>query len=213
MVEIELKFQLPESKKKCIASTKAQNCPKIRLQAKYYDTTERLLAQNHMAIRLRQEGDHWVQTFKASGKNHLERIEHEVHLGQCDVEPELNLELFSESKVVKDLLDQVLGEQQQLTLQFKTDVQRTFKIFSIDETDIEVCLDDGIVSAAELSEKICEVEFELKQGSPEQLILFTQDWVKNISFGSMYVVRLNVAIYCQFNKSISCGESQELDIK
>ena len=100
---------------------------------------------------------------------------------RCDVEPELNLELFSESKVVKDLLDQVLGEQQQLMLQFKTDVQRTFKIFSIDETDIEVCLDDGIVSAAELSEKICEVEFELKQGSPEQLILFTQDWVKKLS--------------------------------
>ena len=179
MVEIELKFQLPESKKKSVLQAlKPKTAQKIRLQAKYYDTTERLLAQNHMAIRLRQEGDHWVQTFKASGKNHLERIEHEVHLGQCDIEPELNLELFSENKVVKDLLDQVLGEQQQLMLQFKTDVQRTFKIFSIDETDIEVCLDDGIVSAAELSEKICEVEFELKQGSPEQLILFTQEWVK-----------------------------------
>ena len=179
MVEIELKFQLPESKKKSVLQAlKPKTAQKIRLQAKYYDTTEHLLAQNHMAIRLRQEGDHWVQTFKASGKNHLERIEHEVHLGQCDIEPELNLELFSENKVVKDLLDQVLGEQQQLMLQFKTDVQRTFKIFSIDETDIEVCLDDGIVSAAELSEKICEVEFELKQGSPEQLILFTQEWVK-----------------------------------
>ncbi|WP_130803055.1 CYTH and CHAD domain-containing protein [Acinetobacter ihumii] len=180
MVEIELKFQLPENKKKSVLQAlKAKTAQKIRLQAKYYDTADRLLAQHHMAIRLRQEGDNWVQTFKASGKNHLERIEHEVHLGQCNVEPELNLNLFFENKAVRNLLDQVLGEQQdQLTLQFKTDVNRTFRIISIDETDIEVCLDDGIVSTAEQSEKICEVEFELKQGSPEQLILFTQDWVK-----------------------------------
>ncbi|MCU4415189.1 CYTH and CHAD domain-containing protein [Acinetobacter sp. WU_MDCI_Axc73] len=180
MVEIELKFQLSESKKKSVLQAlKPKTAQKIRLQAKYYDTADRLLAQNHMAIRLRQEGDLWVQTFKASGKNHLERIEHEVHLGQCDIEPELNLELFSENKTVKGLIDQILNRQKnQLTLQFKTDVQRTFNIISMNETDIEVCLDDGIVSAGERSEKICEVEFELKQGSPEQLILFTQSWVK-----------------------------------
>ncbi|MBK0063872.1 MULTISPECIES: CYTH and CHAD domain-containing protein [unclassified Acinetobacter] len=180
MVEIELKFQLPEGKKKSVLQAlKANTAQKIRLQAKYYDTPDRLLAQNHMAIRLRQEGDHWVQTFKASGKSHLERIENEVHLGQCKVEPKLNLDLFSENKIVKNLLNQVLGTQHdQLILQFKTDVQRTFRLLSFNETEIEVCLDDGTVSTAEQSEKICEVEFELKQGSPEQLIFFTQDWVK-----------------------------------
>ncbi|MPW43276.1 CYTH and CHAD domain-containing protein [Acinetobacter guerrae] len=179
MVEIELKFQLSERKKKSVLQAlKAKTAQKIRLQAKYYDTADRVLAKNHMAIRLRQEGDHWVQTFKASGKSHLERIENEVQLGQCEVEPELNLDLFSENKIVKDLLDQVLADQRhQLTLQFQTDVHRTFRIITIDGTDIEVCLDDGVVSTTEQSEKICEVEFELKQGSPEQLILFTQDWV------------------------------------
>ena len=180
MVEIELKFQLPENKKKSVLQAlKPKTAQKIRLQAKYYDTPDGLLAQNHMAIRLRQEGDLWVQTFKASGKSHLERIENEVHLGQCTSEPELDLSLFFEDKTVEKLIRQVLGEEiNQLILQFKTDVHRTFRVISMDDTEIEVCLDDGVVSTAEQSEKICEVEFELKKGSPQQLILFTQDWVK-----------------------------------
>lgn len=180
MVEIELKFQLPESKKKCVLQAlKPKTAEKIRLQAKYYDTPDRLLAKNHVALRLRLEGDHWVQTFKAAGKNHLERIESEIHLGKCELEPELDLSLFENNKTVKDRLEEVLGDHQdQLKFQFKTDVERTFRIFQIEDTAIEVCLDDGIVSTADQSEKICEVEFELKSGSAEQLILFTQEWVK-----------------------------------
>ena len=42
-----------------------------------------------MALRLRKEGEDWVQTFKAAGKNHLHRIEAEVDLGICSEEPEL----------------------------------------------------------------------------------------------------------------------------
>lgn len=54
------------------------------MQAKYYDTADRLLAKNYVAIRLRQEGDHWVQTFKAATKNHLQRIEEDIYLGKCE---------------------------------------------------------------------------------------------------------------------------------
>lgn len=138
MVEIELKFQLPESKKKSLLQAlKPKTAEKIRLQAKYYDTPDRLLAKNHVALRLRLEGDHWVQTFKAAGKNHLERIESEIHLGKCELEPELDLSLFENNKTVKDRLEEVLGDHQdELKFQFKTDVERTFRIFQIDRKSV-----------------------------------------------------------------------------
>ncbi|WP_457970757.1 CYTH and CHAD domain-containing protein [Acinetobacter calcoaceticus] len=179
MVEVELKFQLPESKKKSVQQyLKKHKAQQIHLQAKYYDTPDRLLAKNGMALRLRKENDLWVQTFKATGQSHLHRVEEEVFLGKCDQEPDLNLELYQDNKVVTDLLNTALGkEAKKLSLQFETDVQRTYHVFEADNTAIEVCLDDGVVKTATARSIICEVEFELKQGAVKTLIQFAQQWI------------------------------------
>lgn len=179
MVEVELKFQLPESKKKSVQQyLKKHKAQQIHLQAKYYDTPDRLLAKNGMALRLRKENDLWVQTFKAAGQSHLHRVEEEIFLGKCDQEPDLNLELYQDNKVVTDLLNTALGkEAKKLSLQFETDVQRTYHVFEADNTAIEVCLDDGVVKTATAQSIICEVEFELKQGAVKTLIQFTQQWI------------------------------------
>ncbi|NUF52055.1 CYTH and CHAD domain-containing protein [Acinetobacter seifertii] len=179
MVEVELKFQLPESKKKTVQQYlkkhKAQN---IHLQAKYYDTPNRLLAKNGMALRLRKENDLWVQTFKAAGQSHLHRVEEEFFLGKCEQEPELSLNLYKDNKAVTDLITEALGtEVEKLSLQFETDVQRTYHVFEADDTAIEVCIDDGVVKTATTQSKICEVEFELKQGAVKTLIQFAQQWI------------------------------------
>lgn len=178
-MEIELKFQLPESKKKSVLQVLSkQKAQKIQLQAKYYDTADRLLAKNYVAIRLRQEGEHWVQTFKAASKNHLQRIEEDIYLGKCTEEPELDLSLYKHNQTVQSVLRDVLGEEPaELQLQFQTDVQRTFHVFEFEETQIEVCLDDGEIRTPTNQAKICEVEFELKQGSAQSLINFTKTWV------------------------------------
>lgn len=179
MVEVELKFQLPESKKKSVQQyLKKHKAQQIHLQAKYYDTPDRLLAKNGMALRLRKENDLWVQTFKAAGQSHLHRVEEEIFLGKCDQEPDLNLELYQDNKVVIDLLNTALGkEAKKLSLQFETDVQRTYHVFEADNTAIEVCLDDGLVKTATAQSIICEVEFELKQGAVKTLIQFAQQWI------------------------------------
>ena len=179
MVEVELKFQLPESKKKTVQQyLKKHKAKYIHLQAKYYDTPDRLLAKNGMALRLRKEDDQWVQTFKAAGQSHLHRVEEEIHLGTCDQEPDLNLALYQDNKVVTDLINAVLGTQaEKLSLQFETDVQRTYHVFEADNTAIEVCLDDGVVKTADTQSIICEVEFELKQGAVKTLIQFAQQWI------------------------------------
>jgi inorganic triphosphatase YgiF len=149
------------------------------LQAKYYDTADRLLAKNYVAIRLRQEGDHWVQTFKAATKNHLQRIEEDIYLGKCEQEPELDLTLYKHNQTVQSVLRDVLGDSPtELLLQFQTDVQRTFHVFEFENSLIEVCLDDGEIRTPNDQAQICEVEFELKQGSPQDLITFAHTWVK-----------------------------------
>lgn len=178
-MEIELKFQLPESKKKSVLQTlNKQKAQKIHLQAKYYDTADRLLAKNYVAIRLRQEGEHWVQTFKAASKNHLQRIEEDIYLGKCTEEPELDLSLYKHNQTVQTVLRDVLGDSPaELLLQFQTDVQRTFHVFEFESSQIEVCLDDGEIRTPTDHAKICEVEFELKQGSAQSLINFTKTWV------------------------------------
>ncbi|WP_347019682.1 CHAD domain-containing protein [Acinetobacter calcoaceticus] len=203
MVEVELKFQLPESKKKSVQQyLKKHKAQQIHLQAKYYDTPDRLLAKNGMALRLRKENDLWVQTFKAAGQSHLHRVEEEVFLGKCDQEPDLNLELYQDNKVVTDLLNTALGkEAKKLSLQFETDVQRTYHVFEADNTAIEVCLDDGVVKTATTQSIICEVEFELKQGAVKTLIQFAQQWINR------YTLWLDVRSKAERGNLLALGQA------
>lgn len=203
MVEVELKFQLPESKKKTVQQyLKKHKAKYIHLQAKYYDTPDRLLAKNGMALRLRKEDDQWVQTFKAAGQSHLHRVEEEIHLGVCNQEPDLNLELYQNNKVVTDLINAVLGTQaEKLSLQFETDVQRTYHVFEADNTAIEVCLDDGVVKTADTQSIICEVEFELKQGAVKTLIQFAQQWINR------YALWLDVRSKAERGNLLALGQA------
>lgn len=203
MVEVELKFQLPESKKKSVQQyLKKHKAQQIHLQAKYYDTPDRLLAKNGMALRLRKENDFWVQTFKAAGQSHLHRVEEEVFLGKCDQEPDLNLELYQDNKVVTDLLNTALGkEAKKLSLQFETDVQRTYHVFEADNTAIEVCLDDGVVRTTTAQSIICEVEFELKQGAVKTLIQFAQQWINR------YTLWLDVRSKAERGNLLALGQA------
>ncbi len=69
MTEVELKFQIHESRRNALLKAiDPKKSEIIQLKAKYFDTEDRLLAQNHAALRLRLEGTRWIQTLKAAGK-------------------------------------------------------------------------------------------------------------------------------------------------
>ncbi len=87
MQEIELKCQIPAAaleavRAQVLAAGQASGASLLtqRLQARYFDTPSRQLAQARAALRLRREGDVWVQTLKAlatsPGATHLHRLEH-----------------------------------------------------------------------------------------------------------------------------------------
>lgn len=180
MVEVELKFQIPEARRNALL--KALDPKKseiIQLKAKYYDTEECLLSQHGVALRQRLEGTRWIQTLKAAGKSHLHRFEHNYDLGEQEQAPELDLTIYNNDAEAQQILSNALGNSQaQLKLQFETDIQRTFRVLQFEETDIEVSLDVGEVRTETEQREVHEVEFELKAGSIQALLAFSFEWVK-----------------------------------
>lgn len=180
MVEVELKFQIPEARRNALL--KALDPKKseiIQLKAKYYDTEECLLSQHGVALRQRLEGTRWIQTLKAAGKSHLHRFEHNYDLGEQEQAPELDLTIYNNDAEAQQILSNALGNSEaQLKLQFETDIQRTFRVLQFEETDIEVSLDIGEVRTETEQREVHEVEFELKAGSIQALLAFSFEWVK-----------------------------------
>lgn len=180
MIEVELKFQIHESRRNALL--KALDPKKseiIQLKAQYFDTEDRLLAQNHAALRLRLEGKRWIQTLKAAGKSHIQRFEHNLDLGESEQAPKLNLEIYQQDNEAKQILTQALGNNfNALKCQFETDIERTFRVIPFEETSIEVSLDIGTIRSEHGEMPVHEVEFELKEGSIKSLLAFSFEWVK-----------------------------------
>ncbi len=177
MLEIELKFQLPAEQQENIIN--AINQPKpIHLRAQYFDTAERVLSQHAMALRLRQEGEQWVQTFKAKGRNSLERIESDIAIGKRKSVPKLNLALYKNIPTVQQHLTEILPENEMLLMQFETDVQRYIQVITYQDSIIELSVDVGEIRSQGRTQRLSEVEFELKQGHTEQLLDLAQQWIE-----------------------------------
>lgn len=180
MLEVELKFQIAEARRSALL--KALDPKKseiIQLQAKYYDTPDRLLSQQGAALRQRLEGTHWVQTLKAATKSHLQRFEDNTNLGELAEAPDLNLDIYQDKPEALAILKNALGDQfNHLQLQFETDIQRTVRVITFEDAEIEISLDIGEVRTETATQQIHEVEFELKSGSIQSLLTFSFEWVK-----------------------------------
>ena len=179
MLEVELKFQIPEGRRTALMKAlDPKKSAQLQLQAKYYDTKDKKLAQARAAIRQRLEGDTWVQTFKAS-RSHLARFEHNHDLGVLEQSPDLDLNIYADVPEAEQLLKSALGDDfQQLELIFETDIARTLRVLPYGESEIEVSLDIGEISAQGRRQAVHEVEFELKSGSVQDLLAFSFEWVK-----------------------------------
>ena len=90
MNEIELKFQVPPARRAQVDAAVAGRAPqrRVRLQAVYVDTPDRLLAQAGLALRVRREGRDWVQTLKGATDDGMRRAEHNVPLGRMNEAPQ-----------------------------------------------------------------------------------------------------------------------------
>ena len=128
----------------------------------YFDTPELSLQQHLIGLRLRRDGERWLQTVKTSGGATAglhQRGEWEMPVaGEA-----LELARFDAKPLRKLFADAKLA--QSLAPVFRTDFERTAWDLQFDDGSVvELVLDQGEVKAGRRTEAIAELELELKQG-------------------------------------------------
>lgn len=143
---------------------------RVELFNQYYDTPARELAGARVALRLRRDGEQYIQTLKSRGQSVAglsERNEWDWYLAK----PKLDLKKLDDS-----CWPASLAELDKKTLQplFTTDFVRDKAEIAWGrgkaKVVIEAALDLGKVIAGEGEEEICELELELRQGEPAALL-------------------------------------------
>lgn len=138
----------------------------------YIDSPDYHLTKAGMALRVRKDGEQYIQTLKTKGNSiggFSERDEFDWYLNQ----PQLDTSLL-----VAPYWPEALAEfdKTKLATIFSTDFIRNYAqfIWIVDGVDalIEVAIDKGTVQAKQQQANICELELELKSGSAETMLNF-----------------------------------------
>ena len=193
MNEFELKFEIPASSLKRLSAAVHAAKPQLQsLRACYFDTADGALAASGLVLRLRKEGNYWVQTAKASTSNALDRLEHNVTIEKSSSKtsskssakskamPSIDLSRHDSELVGKKITRALKlsrnAAKPVLIAQYETDVQRLK--FSVDHLGsiIEIALDQGMVVNGARSVALCELEIELKEGKPEHAVALARLW-------------------------------------
>ncbi|MFW1858701.1 CHAD domain-containing protein [Acinetobacter defluvii] len=179
MLEVELKFQIAPDKQDLLVKTiQRKNFNTLQLNAKYFDTDEFKLSEKQISLRQRLENSDWIQTLKLPTVQQLQRSEFEQDLGEQEPE-NLDLDIYQKQKDIdKKTLKLFKKIQPDLHIQFETQVERFVTLFNFQKSQIEVSLDIGKITHQDQVTEIFEIEFELKQGTIQDLISFVLPRVK-----------------------------------
>jgi len=162
--EIELKLALSALDVPALRQRLARfgNGEAVEVDNVYFDTAERLLRSNRMALRVRRIGRRWVQTLKTETRASAlsARGEWEVPAPRG----RLDLGRFPATPLTA-LLQAHPGARLQPA--FRTRFRRT--VWHADGGAIEIALDEGEIVAGQQQAPILELELELKSGAVEAL--------------------------------------------
>lgn len=193
MQEIELKFLVPESRLKgLMRQANIKSSQLTQLAAHYYDTPDQQLAKAGIGLRIRQEGDAWVQTIKAGGDGIAARLEHNAVLDNKQVQAMLDtntlmpdLNIYQDSPIASALEPFKLTKlAKTLTRLYVTDVKRITRLLT-DNSDkdssnqIEMAYDCGAIIHGNddtQRDSIQEIEFELISGDVDFLFTTAKNW-------------------------------------
>jgi triphosphatase len=146
-----------------------------KLCNQYYDTADRQLSGARVALRIRRDGEAFIQTLKSRGESVAglsERNEWDWYLP----EPRLQLDLLDDQCWPAALADL---DKTSLQPVFTTDFERTKVLLRWQREDqtieVEAALDRGEVVAGDAREPICELELEIRQGPAVALLELAHD--------------------------------------
>lgn len=174
--EIELKLLVSkEDLKKLLAldfvsaAIRPDSCRKRRVISSYYDTADWALKNNGIAYRVRSNGD---GTYEATVKTTLQNSaglseRRELTVPLASARPKLDG--FAELGLDVNLSELASGGLAKL---FTVNVQRTTYLIDWESAVIELAIDRGKITAGSGSDKIEEIELELKEGEAGTLLAF-----------------------------------------
>ncbi|MGB4011766.1 MAG: CHAD domain-containing protein [Zwartia sp.] len=169
MSEQELKLNVPvEAQSRVEQAVQRAKYSQIQLRALYFDTPSRALVQARIALRLRLEGNQWVQTLKMPGEHSLSRVE----INQDRPEATLDLSVYTGTPAGEILSN--LSEPLQVC--YETNVLRQLRDIRTPSGVVELAFDRGLLRAGKLELPISEVEFELKRGHLEAVFEVGRTW-------------------------------------
>lgn len=180
-VEIELKFQVPAARLAALERALAtKTAERVALRARYFDTPDGRLAAAQLALRLRREGDVWVQTLKGRGDGLIQRLEHEVlrapEAGDPPpLEPGLHAGTAAGAALSAALKGAFKGAQAP-GVAYGTEIQRLRRVLRHGGARVELALDTGHVIAGDARAPVCELEFELLSGPVSGLLDLASRW-------------------------------------
>lgn len=147
-----------------------QKLPTQRLLSIYYDTPDLTLHKSKTAVRLRKVGKRWIQTVKTEGRvsaglHERPEWEHET------TENTLNFEQLKDPTLRDFFADDALRHT--LRPVFTTEFSRARRILEWPSGEVaELAIDHGEIRAGDRTQPLCEVELELKTGTPARLFEF-----------------------------------------
>lgn len=151
-------------------SNKRRTGKSKRLETAYFDTTGLTLRRAGWALRVRKDGENFVQTLKSEDvlpAGALQRAEWSVPLDSSSPAPEI-----LPGPAAKRALKGINGSS--LRHYFTTQIDRHTYVLNADGDgrtglEIEVALDRGVIKSGRQKTEICELELELLQGAPAEL--------------------------------------------
>ena len=153
----------------------------------YYDTEGQDLTRARLVVRVRKEGEETVLTLKGGGRRegavHM-RDEFSVPLPAGMAKEELP-EKLSLKEVREALWEEIrrepiaailsmFGDDSILLPMIRVTMTRRTRLIDTGSAVVELALDEGVVAAGGGEDPICEMEMELKEGDPMEVISLSE---------------------------------------
>ena len=131
------------------------------LRSIYFDTPDHRLRALDISLRVRSDGERWLQTVKA-GTAVRNGVSNPLEMEVAVERPEPDLELIDNRKVRRKVEKAIARSI--LEPVFETVVERTTRHLHSADGELELALDEGTVRAGGAEDAVCEAELELKSG-------------------------------------------------
>ena len=178
-MEIELKYSIEDDsiiknimEDQLLASAVSKDLSEtLAMHAVYFDTEQADLRKNHIAFRVRLEGDSYVATIKIGGSavdglHKREELNAPVTDEKFIKNPDLSI--FSGNKLIDDIASRI-GDNRLIPVMEMNFAREAVKI-DYNGSIIEASIDQGDIITANATCPICELELELYSGSENDLI-------------------------------------------